>query len=313
MHKDNNFSIFAGSSHNALAQAIAAKLEKSLGNIEIKKFHDGEIGVKLLENVRGKKVFVIQTIALDPNNYLMELLIIIDALKRAAAKEIVAVIPYYGYARQDRKDNPREPITAKLVADILEKAGVSQVVTMDLHAGQIQGFFNVPLDNLTARRVLVEKLQNIGFADKKKSIVVAPDVGSSKLARRFATDLGIDLAIIDKRRINEKTVEDYALIGEVENKDVIIVDDVFSTGVTLAEASKLCRKGGANKMVSVVTHGPILQDMLKDCVIDKFLFTDTIPHNVAENEKIEIVSIAKVFADAIDCILSKKSISSLFE
>ncbi len=300
------YKIFSGSSHIELAKNVAKNLNVPLGKIDIKSFPDNEICVQVLENVRNRDVFVVQTIANRPNHFFMELLIIVDALKRASAKSITAIIPYFGYARQDRKDKVRVPITAKLIADLLEKAGVTHLMTMDLHADQIQGFFNIPVDNLTARVVFIEKLRDKGLS--KDFVIVAPDIGSSKLANRFAKDLQVDLAVIDKRRITPEKVEDIALIGEVEGKDVVIVDDICSTGETLRQASKLCKKGGARKVFALVTHGPFADFNLSDCAIDKLYFTDTIP----PKEGIEYVSVAPIFAKAIDLSYTSQSLSSLF-
>src|SRR3990167_7044373 len=234
--------IFAGSSHGELALKVAEHLNLRLGKLQIETFPDGEIGVQVLENVRGRDAFVLQSPAFKPNHFLMELLIIVDALKRASVNSITVVLPYFAYARQDRKDKGRMPITARLVADLLEKAGITRLLTVDLHTEQIQGFFNIPVDNLYARPLFVDALKQHGL---EKVVIVSPDVGSNKMARKFAEDLGVEIAIVDKRRINAHQVEMTALIGEVEKRDVLLVDDMCSTGGTLKTASWVCKKAGA--------------------------------------------------------------------
>jgi ribose-phosphate pyrophosphokinase len=310
MHIEPSFLLFAGSSHRELGEQIARCLGVSLGKIQIETFPDEEIGVQILENVRGRDVFVLQTIARRPNFYLMELLIIVDALKRASAKSITAVIPYFGYARQDRKDKGRVPITAKLVANLLEKAGVSRVLTMDLHAEQIQGFFDIPVDNLYARPVLIEHMRKLGLKDY---IVVTPDIGSIKLAKAFAKDLESGLAIVDKRRVSADIVEVNALIGEVKDKEVLLVDDICSTGGTLKTASWMCKQAGARRIYAAVTHGLLLGKAFEESAIEKMLLANTIPlADDLNSERLQVVSIAGLFAKAIDSIVGAKSISSLF-
>src|SRR3989344_4456768 len=234
--------IFAGSSHGELALKVAEHLNLRLGKLQIETFPDGEIGVQVLENVRGRDAFVLQSPAFKPNHFLMELLIIVDALKRASVNSITVVLPYFAYARQDRKDKGRMPITARLVADLLEKAGITRLLTVDLHTEQIQGFFNIPVDNLYARPLLVQALRRMNL---KKSVVVSPDIGSSRMARKYAEDLKAGIAIVDKRRVNAKAVEVCAIVGDVKGKDVILVDDICSTGGTLRTAAEVCRKEGA--------------------------------------------------------------------
>lgn len=299
--------LFSGSSHEELAKGIAKRLKRSLGKISIVSFPDGEIGVQIQENVRGKEAFVLQSVARHPNHYLMELLIIVDALKRASAKSITAVMPYFPYARQDRKDKGRVPITARLVADLLEKSGVSRVLTMDLHAEQIQGFFNIPVDNLRGSSLFVEKLSKV-----KGTVVVSPDVGSNRIARKFAEDLNVNLAIVDKRRVSAKKVELSALIGEVEGKVAILVDDMCSTGSTLQMAAKVCRERGAKRVIAVVTHG-LFVDFKANPYLDEIWVTDTISPKEGASFGEKRVSVAPLFAEAIASIVSAKSISSLFE
>jgi ribose-phosphate pyrophosphokinase len=310
MHTENSFMLFAGTSHRDLAQQIADCSGMQLGKVLIETFPDGEIGVQILENVRGRDVFVLQTIARHPNLYLMELLILVDALKRASARSIIAVIPYFGYARQDRKGTGRVPITAKLVANLLEKAGVTRVLTMDLHAEQLQGFFDIPVDNLYARPVLVDAIKEMGL---ENFVVVSPDVGSIKLARAFAESLKVEYAIVDKRRVNAKQVEMNALIGDVESKDVLLIDDMCSTGGTLKTASMVCKNAGAKRICAAVTHGLFVGQAFEESAIEKMMISNTIPlPDEVDLSRLQIVSVAPLFSKAIDSIVGAKSISSLF-
>lgn len=311
----SNFTLFAGSSHPDLARQIAEYLGVTLGKLKIERFPDGETFVQILESVRGRDAFVLQSIALDPNNFLMELLIIVDALRRASARSITALIPYFGYSRQDRKDKPRVPITAKLVANLLVNAGVTRVVTMDLHAGQIQGFFDIPVDNLYGRHCLETAFK--GYA-KNELVVVAPDIGSVKLARSYAHDLGADLAIVDKQRYDAAKVEAVNLIGDVKGKYVLLADDMCSTAGTLVSAAKACQEKGALKIFAAVTHGLCVGDALEkieSSPIEALMMSNTIPDRdrFAATAKVKIVSVANLFGQAIHCILSRESISSLYE
>lgn len=307
---NDSFMLFSGTSHVRLAEEVADNLGIKLGKAKIDKFPDGEIGVQILENVRGRDVFVMQSIAKAPNLYLMELLIIIDALKRASARRIIAVIPYYGYARQDRKDRGRVPITAKLVADLLEKAGVHRVVTMDLHTEQIQGFFNIPVDNLYARPILIEAIEKLGCSEP---VVTAPDIGSAKLARVMASEMGASFAIVDKLRINSTAVEACALIGSVQGRNVILVDDICSTGGTLKKAALACKKEGAKRIFAVVTHGLFIGDILQDKNIERFLVANTIPlPDEMDLSKIDVCTVAGIFGKAISSIVNNESVSALF-
>lgn len=310
MHTESSFLLFAGRSHQELSGNIAKNLGVDLGKIQIETFPDGEIGVQIHENVRGRDVFVLQTIAHRPNSYLLELLIIIDALKRSSARSITAVIPYFGYARQDRKDKGRVPITAKLVADLIEKAGAHHVLTMDLHADQVQGFFDIPVDNLYARPVLVDEVMKMGLSNY---IVVAPDVGSIKIARSFSSLLKVDLAIVDKRRVNAGVVEANALIGDVKGKNILLVDDMCSTGGTLKIASGVCKHYGALNIYAAVTHGLMQNFAFEGCAIEKMLISDTIAlSSNVRRDKVQVVSVASLFSKAIESIVDAKSISSLF-
>jgi ribose-phosphate pyrophosphokinase len=306
--------LFSGSSHSSLAHEIAQHLNVKLGKIDLKRFPDGEIQVQILENVRGRDVFVLQTIALDPNNYLMELLIIIDALKRASTRSVAAVIPYYGYCRQDRKDKPRVPITAKLVANLLTNAGATRVLTMDLHAGQVQGFFDIPVDNLYARPILAEAFRK--FAPEN-FIVVAPDIGSVKIARAYAAHLDVDFAVIDKHRADPTQIESVTVIGDVNGKDILLADDMCSTGGTLVSAAKACREKGARRIFAAVTHGLFMGgcfEIIANSPIEALLTSNTIPieERSAAYPKLHVFSVAPLFAQALRCILDKESISSLF-
>lgn len=307
--------LFSGSSYPSLAKEIANSAGIHYGSLLCERFPDGEISLELKESVRGKSVYVVQSVAIHPNEYWMELLILVDALKRASAKSIVAVIPYFGYSRQDRKDKPRVPITAKLVANLLTQAGVDRLITMDLHAEQLQGFFDIPVDHLYARPLMVEAIKKKGF---KNGIVVAPDIGSVKIARSYAEELGTDFAIVDKHRKSASEVEVLNLIGDVNGKDVLLADDICSTAGTLASAAKACHEKGANRVIAAVTHGLFVEDALDK--IDKspieiLYCADTIPlqESQAKCKKLQAVSCAGLFGLALQCTLSNKSIASLFE
>jgi ribose-phosphate pyrophosphokinase len=307
---NDSWILFSGSSHGELAHQLAAALDVSLGKTSFEVFPDGEIGIQILENVRNKEVFILQSVARRPNHYLMELLIMVDALKRASARSISVVLPYYCYARQDRKDRGRVPITAKLVANLLEKAGVTRILTMDLHTEQIQGFFDIPVDNLYARPLFVRALRESGWGD---FVVVSPDVGSNKMARKFAEDLKVDLAIVDKRRISADRVESTALIGDVVGKNVIIVDDICSTGTTLKAAARACKQAGAKRIAVCVSHALMMDGPLQSDEIDKVYFTNTIAPNEGFNHpKVTVLSVAELLGQAIQRLLSAQSISSLF-
>lgn len=305
--------LFAGSSHPALAQEIAALACVKLGEISIKQFPDGEINVEILECVRGRDVFVLQSVAVRPNHFLMELLIIIDALKRASAKGITVVIPHFGYCRQDRKTDARVPITARLVADLLQKAGATQVVTMDLHAPQVQGFFDIPVDDLLASPVLLKALKEIDFIDFG---VVTPDIGSAKLARTYANIAGAEYIIIDKSRISATEVSVNNLYGNVKGKNVLLVDDICSTAGTLVAAANTCQQNGAARIVAMITHGVFVGEALEriqNSPIEVLFFSNTIPFPPKSSncKKLIQVSVAKLFAKAIYCIASGESMSSM--
>lgn len=296
--------LFSGSSHQELAQEIADSLEISLARLDLGRFPDGEVSLQVLESVRGQDTFVVQTIALDPDRYLVELLIIIDALKRASARTITAVIPYYGYCRQDRKDKPREPITAKLVADLLTRSGATHILTMDLHAGQLEGFFDIPVDHIHGMPVLAKAVQELKL---KQCVIVAPDVGSVKRARSFATLLDAEFAVIGKRRLTASNVETVTVIGDVNGKDVLLADDMCSTGGTLVSAAKACREKGAKRIFAAVTHGLMIGNALErieQSPIEALYMCNTIPYTdrVANSKKLRPQSVAEPFAHAIRCI-----------
>lgn len=307
-----NALLFAGSSNPALAQETAACLGIKLGQMSLERFPDGEVSVQIKESVRGKDVFVLQSVALDPNFYLMEVLIIIDALRRASAKSVVAVLPYFGYSRQDRKDKPRVPITAKLVANLLVEAGATRILVVDLHAGQLEGFFDIPVDNIHARGPLLEKLKDFHLKD---GIVVAPGIGSVKLARTYANQLNLDLAVVN-RQTNADGVDEIALIGDVKGKDVLLADDMCSGGRTLVSAAQACHGKGAKRIVAVITHGLFVGEAaakIEKSPLEAVLTTNTIPSTSrwASSTKLASISIAPLLAHAIRCILSDESISTL--
>ncbi len=310
METDSSWLLFAGSSHKELAHELASALNVRLGKILFETFPDGEIGLQVLENVRGKDVFVLQSIARRPNHYLMELLILMDALKRASARSISVILPYYGYSRQDRKDKGRVPITAKLVANLLEKAGASRILTMDLHTEQLQGFFDIPVDHLYARPLFVRALREKGL---ENLVVVSPDVGSNRMARKFAEDLKVDLAIVDKRRVSANEVETGAVIGDVKGKNVILVDDICSTGGTLKAAAKACKHAGAKSVQVCVSHGLLMGGPLESEEIDHVYLTNTVSPNAAfHHPKVTVLSVAEFLGQAIRRLLAAQSISSLF-
>jgi ribose-phosphate pyrophosphokinase len=306
--------VFSGSSNLPLAEKICRYLNIPLGNVTLKTFSDGEVFVEINENVRGMDVFVIQSTSTPGNHYIMELLIMIDALKRASAKRITAVVPYYGYARQDRKVAPRTPISAKLVADLFTAAGANRILTMDLHAGQIQGFFNVPVDHLYATPVL---LKYIATNFKDNIVIVSPDAGGVERARAYAKRLECGLAIIDKRRVGMNVAEIMNIIGEVEGKVAVLVDDMVDTAGTITQAADAIMNKGAKEVYACCTH-PVLSgnavERLEKSVIKKMIVTDTIQLNekAKNSSKIVVLSIAELLGEAIKRIHEETSISSLF-
>lgn len=307
--------VFSGNSNKMLITKICKELGIKEGVCEVKTFSDGEIAIDIAETVRGKDVYVIQSTSNPVNNNLMELLILMDALKRASAGRINAVIPYYGYARQDRKTKAREPITSKLVANLLTAAGADRVVAMDLHAGQIQGYFDIPVDHLTAVPTLAEYFKDI--VDPEEFVVVSPDLGGVTRARKFANELNLPIAIIEKRRPRPNVSEVMNIIGEVEGKNCILVDDIVDTAGTICQAAKSLQEKGAKEVYGCATHGvlsgPAL-DRIKDSVMKKFVITDTIElPEEKRNESIDIVTVAPLFADAINRINQNASVSEMFD
>jgi ribose-phosphate pyrophosphokinase len=304
--------IFSGSANPALAQKIAEYLGVTLGSVKISRFPDGEVWVKIQEHVRGDDVFVVQPTSPPPNENLMELLIMIDALRRASAARITAVMPFYGYARQDRKDQPRVPITAKLVANLLVASGVNRVLTLDLHAQQIQGFFDIPLDHLYASPVFVKYLKEKNL---KNPVVVSPDTGGLKMAHAYAQMLNAGLAIVAKQRKGPLEVEAFSLVGDVEGKTAILVDDLTTTAGTLCAAASFVRKNGATAVYAAVTHAvlaPIGIERLKQSEITEIVVTDSVPIPEGSGLPLTVLSVAELFGEAIRRINEDKSISDLF-
>lgn len=312
----NDFKVFCGNSNPKLAKDICAHLERPLSRAEAGRFSDGEISVEIGENVRGLDTFLIQSTCPPANDLLMELLIMCDALKRASARSITAVIPYYGYGRQDRKVAPRTPITAKLVAVLIETAGATRAVSMDLHAGQIQGFFNVPFDHLFASPVFLEHMKK-RFRNPDELVVVSPDAGGVERARAYSKRLGCSLAIVDKRRVKANVAEVMNLIGDVKGRDAILLDDMVDTAGTLAQAAGALKNEGARRILGYCVHpvlsGPALS-RISDSPIEELVVTDTIALNAkaAEHPKIKVLSTAPLFGEAIRRIQQGDSLSSLF-
>ncbi len=307
--------IFSGASNLPLSREICGHLAVPLGNANVKTFSDGEIMVEIGENVRGRDVYIIQSTCAPCNNNLMELLVMTDALKRASAASITAVVPYFGYARQDRKVAPRTPITSKLVADLISVAGMDRLVTMDLHAGQIQGFFNIPVDHLYAAPVLLEDLKT-RFSDTRL-VVVSPDAGGTERARAFAKRLDAGLAIIDKRRSGPNVSEVMHIIGDVSGQTCVIVDDMIDTAGTLCQAAQALKEKGAQRIFACASHavlsGPALERIDNSC-LEEVVVTNTIPlgEKVKICSKLRVLSVAELLAEAIRRIHGDESVSSLF-
>jgi len=299
-----------GASRN-LAESIASQYGVDLGEVVINEFNDGEFQPEIKETVRGCDVFFVQSLT-PPSDNLLELLLLIDAAKRASAHYITAVIPYFGYARQDRKDKPRVPISAKLIANLLTAAGASRVMTMDLHAPQIQGFFDIPVDHLDSSTIFIPYIRNLGLDNP---VIGAPDMGGSKRARYFAKPLQADLVICDKHRKRANQVEEMHLIGEVDGRDVIIVDDMIDTGGTICKAAEMMLEKGAKSVRAFCTH-PVLSgnahERIANSVLEELVVCDTIPLK-QDNPKIKALSVASLFANAIHNVYEYKSISSLFD
>jgi ribose-phosphate pyrophosphokinase len=308
--------IFTGNSNPALAREVCQHLGVTLGVADVGRFPDGEVMVEVHQNVRGGDCFVLQSTCSPPNENLMELLLVMDALRRASAKRITAVIPYFGYARQDRKVAPRVPISAKLVADLITTSGASRVLTVDLHAGQIQGFFNIPVDNLYAMPVLVQYLRK--RLDGQRVTVVSPDAGGVERARAFARRLNADLAIIDKRRQRASEVAEMRLVGEVRDSVALLVDDMIDTAGTITEAAKVILNAGASEVMACATH-PILSDpaceRLNRSAIKEVVTTNSIPLRSkcqAELHNLKVLSVGGLIAEAVRRIHNEESVSSLF-
>jgi len=310
-----NLKIFGGRSNPALSQKISDYLGIPLGSAKITPFPDGELLVKLEEDVRGRDVFIIQSTCYPANESIMELLIFIDCARRASADRVTAVIPYFGYARQDRKDEGRTPITAKLAANLITTAGADRVLTLDLHAAQIQGFFDIPLDNLLAEPVLSRF-----YSEKKLKdlVLVSPDVGNTKRARVYAERLGGELAIINKRRVSGRDVEVGRIIGDVKDKTVLMIDDMITTAGTVSGAAGLCRESGARRIYVGATHGVLCAgapERLREAPIDEVVVTDTVPvtqDKIDAVGKLKVLSVASLMGEAIHRIHNNESISSLF-
>ncbi|MDA3790443.1 MAG: ribose-phosphate pyrophosphokinase [Desulfobacula sp.] len=310
----SDLSIFAGNSNPVLAERISEYLAKPLGRLKVDCFSDGETQVEIQENVRKQEIFVIQSTCKPVNDNLVELLLLIDAFKRSSASRITAVIPYFGYSRQDKKVSPRVPISAKLIADLLEKAGVHRVITMDLHAGQIQGFFNCPVDNLYAAPIIIDDIKT---RYPEKMVVVSPDAGGVERARAYAKRLNASLAIIDKRRSAPNEAKAMAIIGDVEDKIALILDDMVDTAGTLTEAASVIMEKGAKEVHAYCTHpvlsGPAI-DRINKSSLSSLVVTDTIPlsEEAKQCDKIETLSIAKLVGEAIMRSYRGDSVNSLF-
>jgi len=308
----NSLLVFSGNANKPLAKKVCDYLSLPLGKIEIRRFPDGEIDMKIMEDVRGADVYVIQPTCPPVNENLMELLIMVDCLRRASAERITAVIPYFGYARQDRKAEGRVPISAKLVANVITAAGVSRALAVDLHAAQLQGFFDIPMDHLYAAPVLVDYFRRL---DLKDLTIVSPDVGGIKMARAYAKRLNADLAIVDKRRSGPTEIEAMHVIGEVKDRNVILVDDMISTATSITEAAKVCRKKGAKDIYICGTHAVLAGkavEKLQKAPVKEVVVTDTIPLDGKEFGNLRVLSIANLLGEAIRRIHHSESVSSLF-
>ncbi len=305
--------LISGTAHPVLSEAIAREMDIPLCDAIVGRFPDGEIDIKINDDVRGTDCFVIQPLSPPVNENWIELLLLLDCLKRASAGRVTAVMPYYGYARKDRKDEGRVPISAKVVANTITRCGADRVLTIDMHAAQIQGFYDIPLDHLYAKPVLLQALRELEIADP---VVVTPDVGGIKMARSYAKALDGDLAIVDKRRVSGSEITVEHLIGEVEGRNVLIVDDMISTGGSISEAATIVRNHGARQIVLAVTHavfcGPAVE-RLEACPADRILVTDTIPRRSRAPRQLHVVSVAPLLARAIRNLHDSRSLSALFE
>ena len=311
----NKIELLAGNSNRELAEAIAKELNLSVAAAEVGKFSDGEIAISLPNTVRGKDIFIIQSTSSPVNDNLMELMIMIDACKRASAGRITAVMPYFGYARQDRKARPRDPITAKLVADLLTTAGADRILTMDLHAAQIQGFFEIPVDHLYGAPLLARYYKNKMNEDW---VVVSPDVGSVARARNFASRVNAPIAIVDKRRPKANAIEVMNIIGDVKGKKCLMVDDMIDTAGTICQGAEALMKNGAEEVYACCSHGvlsgPALERIEKSAIKElAILNTINMPEHIKNHPKIKVLSVAKIFAKAITTVYSDSSLSAIYE
>ncbi len=310
------YKVFAGNSHRVLATEVCDYLDRPLSHADVGRFSDGEIQVEIGENVRGVDVFILQSTCAPTNDHLMELLIMIDAARRASAASITAVLPYYGYARQDRKVAPRTPITSKLVADLVEAAGATRVVSLDMHAGQIQGFFRVPFDHLFAMPVLLDHMRK-RFDDASEVVIVSPDAGGVERARAYSKRMGAQLAIVDKRRVRANVAEVLHVVGEVKGKDAVLLDDMIDTAGTLTQAAAAIKAQGARRVFAYATHGVLSGpaiERIDDSVIEEVVVTNTIPlsDHAKSSGKIKVLSVAWLLGEAIRRIHNADSLSSLF-
>ncbi len=307
----SNYMIFSGTANPDLSEEIANYLDMPLSGAKINRFSDGEINIQIAESVRGKDVYIVQPTSAPANANLMELLIMVDALKRSSAKSITAIIPYFGYARQDRKAAPRVPISAKLVADMLETAGVTRVVTVDLHASQIQGFFNIPVDNLYGASLFMDYIKNKNL---KNPVIASPDIGGVARARYFAEKLGLDMVIVDKRRQKANEAEVMNIIGSVEGKDIVLIDDMIDTAGTMVKGAKALKANGATSVMAYCTH-PVLSgpafDRIENGELDELVVSNTI-QLTQKSAKITVLSIADLLGESIRRINNNESVNSLF-
>ena len=310
--------VFAGTSSKALGQRIADRLGIELGDVVIKQFSDGEVYVRFDESIRGADIFLVQSTSTPVNDSLMELLIMINAAKLASAHRITAVMPWYGYSRQDKKSSPREPITARLVAQLLEAAGVDRVLTMDLHAGQIQGFFQIPVDHMTATPILADHFSERQFAGDfpEGLVVVSPDAGRAKLANHFAEKLGARLAVLAKQRPDHNEAEITFLIGDVDGKAALLIDDMIDTAGTLCAGAAVVKKAGATKVLAAATHGIFSGQAfsrLEDSVIEEIVVTDTIDvEDGSAGGKVQVLSVDRILADTVHNVFCDESVSEIF-
>jgi len=308
----SGYMIFSGTANPELSEEIAKYLEMPLSKASINRFSDGEINIQIAESVRGKDVFIVQPTCAPANGNLMELLIMTDALKRSSAKSITAIVPYFGYARQDRKAAPRVPITAKLVANMIETAGISRMVTVDLHASQIQGFFDIPVDNLYGAILFLDYIKSKNF---ENPVIASPDIGGVARARYFAKKLGLDMVIVDKRREQANQSEVMNVIGDVEGKDIVLIDDMIDTAGTMVQGAKALKDLGANSVMACCTHpvlsGPAL-DRIQNGALDELVVANTIPMTKS-CKKIKMLSTAVMLGEVIRRVHNNESVNSLFE